>query len=389
MYTPYPFERLPKLTRTQVRALSQLSSLFSGTDLALAQRAAEALIGLALSSSVGLPGACFGRDVAARTQAVWIELTLADAAGLATELSVWLELPLGFCELLIERTLGGDGALGMLSSGGALDELRLGALAYLVARACAAAGPRFRLQTLRSSAPPLTDATLVRVPVSIVCQGEAAVLQFYAPVLLLHDARSTRSALRALPEVTLALSAEAGFARLDLATLRSLHAGDVIVLQHTGLWRECEDAEFQGAIDVRVRGSATVLHCQLHDGRLEVETIACSAEPSMTSGRRIPEPNSDSPSESDGVIAPREHAENAAGSADLARDAPIEVTLEIARFQLRLDELERVRPGDVLVTGRRVGEAVTLRAANQAFAEGELVDVEGELGVRITRILGE
>lgn len=385
MYTPYPFESLPKLTRAQVRAMAQLHSLVSGTDLALAQRAAELLIGLTLSCSVGMPGACFGRDVAARTQSVWIELTLADAAGLAAELSVWLELPLGFCELLIERTLGGDGALGMLSSGAAIDELRLGALAYLVARACAASGPRFRLQTLRSSAPPLTDAALVRVAVTIVCQGEAAVLQFYAPALLLHDARATRPKLRALPELTLALSADAGFARVDLATLRSLRCGDVIVLQHTGLWRESEDCEFQGAIDVHVRGSATVLHCRLRDGRLEVETIACSAEPAMTSGRRIPEPSSDSPSESDGATETLERA----GNADLARDAPIEVALEIARFQVRLDELERVRPGDVLVTGRRVGEAVTLRAANQAFAEGELVDVEGELGVRITRILGE
>jgi flagellar motor switch/type III secretory pathway protein FliN len=41
----------------------------------------------------------------------------------------------------------------------------------------------------------------------------------------------------------------------------------------------------------------------------------------------------------------------------------------------------------VLLTGRRIGEAVTLRAAGRPLAHGELVDVEGEIGVRLTEIL--
>jgi type III secretion system YscQ/HrcQ family protein len=387
MYSPYPFERLPKLARTQIRALSQLHSLFSDTDLALAQRAAEVLLGLSLSCSVGVPSSCTGSDVAARTRAVWIELTLADLPGLAAEHSVWLELPFGLCEFLIDRTLGGEGALGMLSAGTPIDELGLGALAYLVARACAAAGSRFRVQMLQVGPPPLSDATLVKLAFRMVSRGEAAVVQLYAPSLLLsdlHDPRE-RPRRRVLSEITLTLWADAGVARLDLATLRTLHAGDVLILQRTGLWRESANAEFQGAVDVRVLGSATSLHCRLRERRLEVETIACSPEPGMTSGRRIPDEGNASPSDREATSETLE----AARTLDLARDAPIEVALEIARFQLRLDELERVRPGDVLVAGRRIGEAVTLRAANQPIAEGELVDVEGELGVRITRILSE
>jgi type III secretion system YscQ/HrcQ family protein len=68
---------------------------------------------------------------------------------------------------------------------------------------------------------------------------------------------------------------------------------------------------------------------------------------------------------------------------DFAVDAPIELQVEVARFSLTLAELQRLRPGDVLATGRRIGEHVKLRIAGQAFAEGELVDIEGELGVRI------
>jgi type III secretion system YscQ/HrcQ family protein len=379
MYSPYPFERLPKLTRTEIRALSQLHSLFSDTDLARAQDAAEALLGLTLSCSAGAPRARAASSLAARAHAVWVELMLADLPGSA-EHSLWLEVPFGLCEFLIDRTLGGEGALGMLSSGAPIDELGLGALAYLVARVCAASGSRFRLQMLRLAPPALADGTLVTLAVSVASCGEAAFIQLHAPSLLLSELRE-RPRVRVLSELTLTLWADAGVARLDLATLRSLRAGDVLVLQRTGLWRESAAAEFEGTVELRVLGSATSLACRLRERRLEVETIACSADTGMTSGRRIPDPNHESSSDREAVVEAR-----AARAPDLARDAPIEVALEIARFQLRLDELERVQPGDVLVAGRRIGETVTLRAANQPIAEGELVDVEGELGVRITRI---
>jgi type III secretion protein Q len=68
-------------------------------------------------------------------------------------------------------------------------------------------------------------------------------------------------------------------------------------------------------------------------------------------------------------------------------DAPVEVTVELARFSLALEELGRIAPGEVLVTGRAVGERVVLRAADRAIATGELVDVDGEVGVRVARLL--
>jgi flagellar motor switch/type III secretory pathway protein FliN len=39
--------------------------------------------------------------------------------------------------------------------------------------------------------------------------------------------------------------------------------------------------------------------------------------------------------------------------------------------------------GDVVTLGRRVGEAVTLRVGGAVVARGELVVVDGEVGVRI------
>jgi len=69
-----------------------------------------------------------------------------------------------------------------------------------------------------------------------------------------------------------------------------------------------------------------------------------------------------------------------------AGDAPVDVVVELARVALPLGELAALRPGEVLVTGRSLGERVTLRVGERILAQGELVDVDGEIGVRILSI---
>jgi type III secretion system YscQ/HrcQ family protein len=65
--------------------------------------------------------------------------------------------------------------------------------------------------------------------------------------------------------------------------------------------------------------------------------------------------------------------------------APIEVVAEVGRLRLRGDEVMGLVPGAVLTLpeGRT---RVALRIAGELLAEGELVDVDGELGVRVTRM---
>lgn len=73
----------------------------------------------------------------------------------------------------------------------------------------------------------------------------------------------------------------------------------------------------------------------------------------------------------------------ASAHTNIASDAPIELQVEIARFSVSLGELQRLQAGDVLTTGRKIGERVSVQVGGQAFAEGELVDVDGEVGVRL------
>jgi flagellar motor switch protein FliM len=67
--------------------------------------------------------------------------------------------------------------------------------------------------------------------------------------------------------------------------------------------------------------------------------------------------------------------------------APIEVVAELARLTLRGDEVLGLAPGVVLTVAADRRQAIVLRVGGEIWAEGELVDVDGQLGVRVTRLL--
>jgi type III secretion system YscQ/HrcQ family protein len=72
---------------------------------------------------------------------------------------------------------------------------------------------------------------------------------------------------------------------------------------------------------------------------------------------------------------------------DAVLEAPVVVRVELGSVSLPASEWAKLRPGDVIETGQRVAEPVVLRIAGRAVARGELVDVDGELGVRIRELV--
>ncbi len=69
-------------------------------------------------------------------------------------------------------------------------------------------------------------------------------------------------------------------------------------------------------------------------------------------------------------------------------DAPIVVRVEVGAVSMTVREWAKLGPGDVIETGRRIADPVVLRVGGREVARGELVNVEGELGVRIQELLG-
>jgi len=84
----------------------------------------------------------------------------------------------------------------------------------------------------------------------------------------------------------------------------------------------------------------------------------------------------------------RNNMQNNSQSASLAvlASAPIEVVAEIGRVILRADEVAALGPGSILPFGALRPTTVDLRVGDRIWAQGELVDVDGHLGVRVTTV---
>lgn len=72
---------------------------------------------------------------------------------------------------------------------------------------------------------------------------------------------------------------------------------------------------------------------------------------------------------------------------DVIADTPVVVRVEVGAATLPARSWLELECGDVLCLERPIGSLATLRVAGRAVAEGELVNVDGELGVRIRRLL--
>jgi type III secretion protein Q len=65
---------------------------------------------------------------------------------------------------------------------------------------------------------------------------------------------------------------------------------------------------------------------------------------------------------------------------------PITLSVEVARGSITLGDLARLEPGGALPLGVAMEGAVVLRAGERAIARGQLVEIDGALGVRLAQI---
>jgi len=75
-------------------------------------------------------------------------------------------------------------------------------------------------------------------------------------------------------------------------------------------------------------------------------------------------------------------------SEPLADDATVEVVACVGEVTLSVRQLLELAPGQILTLGKPVGGEVELRVGRQRLGRGELVDVDGEVGVRVLEIEG-
>jgi flagellar motor switch protein FliN len=72
---------------------------------------------------------------------------------------------------------------------------------------------------------------------------------------------------------------------------------------------------------------------------------------------------------------------------DMASDIPVQIVAVMGKKTITMQDMLNLRIGEVVEMSRPVNEMVDLVANGKLIAKGELVDIDGKLGVRIVKTL--
>jgi len=188
-------------------------------------------------------------------------------------------------------------------------------------------------------------------------QGWAAWLEPESSVMRRRPVRLEDDSIDGLEGTSLPVRWQAGYARLSYDELVQLECGDVVLLQGGP----------EGQLCLRA-GPLTVLGTVQGD-RLTVTDIQ------MQDGGEI-------------MTATQLHnqGEGPGLSAGELGRLPVELVAEAGRMFLTVGQLHKLRVGHVLVLPADVLGPLELRAGGRLVARGELVEVEGQRGIRLTEM---
>jgi flagellar motor switch/type III secretory pathway protein FliN len=178
-------------------------------------------------------------------------------------------------------------------------------------------------------------------------------------------------ALARFPELSGEWFAKAGVIPLDRGSAM-LRVGGFLTLGGTGMSGEPESPK--GVVTLALKTSD-------RDGRF---VIPGESEP-LSGGGRF---RSTGPIHH--VLTPREglpmSPSSSTSGGSPVPDVPLTLVVELGRVNLTLARLAELRPGDVVPLGRHPREPIELTSGGRLVARGELVQVDDELGVRLTTV---
>jgi flagellar motor switch protein FliN/FliY len=83
-----------------------------------------------------------------------------------------------------------------------------------------------------------------------------------------------------------------------------------------------------------------------------------------------------------------EHAHVNPSSLDLLKDVPLSVCAELGRTKMLVKDILRLGVGSVIELEKETGEALDLLVNNKLIARGEVVEIDGNFGIKVTEIPG-
>ncbi|ASI91452.1 flagellar motor switch protein FliN [Vibrio mediterranei] len=82
-----------------------------------------------------------------------------------------------------------------------------------------------------------------------------------------------------------------------------------------------------------------------------------------------------------------ETEQNDVSNVSLLKSIPVDITVEVARKTLILDELLNLKAGSVVMLEKHEGDPVDIKINGTAFGTGEIVSKNGQYGVRLLSII--
>ena len=263
----------------------------------------------------------------------------------------------------------------LIAPGDAGDALT-GAFAAIVAAAARRVHGKRALRVMRAGPAQALERDLtsaggetIEALVTVVVNDDAYAARVLIPRAAAFRAPApewTREALAALGDAPISLTLVAAAGRSTAAAIGSLGRGEAWL---PGAWplRRSTAGSLEGPVLLAAPSHEVGLRAALgEDGRLVLREGTEQLEWAPVSLREV------------GVSDKQQDALVTA-----VGEVPIVVRVEIGVAEMRAREWASLSPGDVVALGRKIGEAVTLRVGGVTVARGELVDLDGEVGVRI------
>jgi flagellar motor switch protein FliN/FliY len=76
-----------------------------------------------------------------------------------------------------------------------------------------------------------------------------------------------------------------------------------------------------------------------------------------------------------------------ANNLDFILDVPLEVTVELGRSRMLINDLLKLGQGSIIELGKLAGETLEVLANQKLIARGEVVVVNDKYGIRLTEII--
>lgn len=360
---PFPLAELPRVTRAQAAAARLLMARLPaapGREWADAGRALGGAATLTLTEIYALPA----RELVAQARGAVVKLALRGPR--------WaLVVVDGRLAPRVARAALGLAHDAELPAARPLTVAEEGALEFLVA---AAAGDAAIVSgvvgdaSVAALAHALGDGWLAVAQARVAWPGGDGWARLIVPDALKLAAESPRalesvaSGVVRLSDAHVALRVEMGRTAVAREDLAGLADGDVVLFERCGV-RDARGGPVtlrlgRGGFAARLDGASVVIEeaYRLNPGAANMEF-----DPS--------------------------HKDAAAAADQLLRELPVEVVCELGRVTMSGRELLELRPGAVIPAGRPLAGPVDLTVGGRVVARGELVDVEGEIGVRITQMI--